>query len=256
MIKKQICIILPVLNEAENAPRLIESLNKNLGNLSYVVCFIDDGSKDGTQQIIRSAQQVAPDKYHLIERVKTHAGSQRGSALRVGMEWGIDHTSCEFFVEMDGDLSHRPEEIADALKKLQANEADVIIASKYQPASRVIKRPLGRRLVSSISSFMVGLVIDRKVRDYSNGFRFYNRRAAQIIQAHHYRYGSPIYLTEVLSLWLKQKLRVLEVPTEYIGRNEGLSKLRWVDLVKAGVAVFEISSRYHVLGFKKMAEKS
>jgi hypothetical protein len=63
------------------------------------------------------------------------------------------------------------------------------------------------------------------------------------------RYTSPIYLSEVLAIWLRGGLAVREVSTTYIGRNEGLSKLRMTDLVKAAIAVFEISVRYHLTGF-------
>jgi hypothetical protein len=56
-------------------------------------------------------------------------------------------------------------------------------------------------------------------------------------------------LTEVLALWLHRKLRVHEFPSTYIGRNEGVSKLRFIDLFKASVAIFEVSSRYRVRGF-------
>jgi hypothetical protein len=64
------------------------------------------------------------------------------------------------------------------------------------------------------------------------------------------RYASPIYLTEVLSLWLYHGLRVVEFPTTYVGRGRGESKLRFVDLGKAALAAFEIAIRYHFTGFK------
>jgi hypothetical protein len=89
--------------------------------------------------------------------------------------------------------------------------------------------------------------------DRSNGYRFYTRAAAEAVAAHEIRYASPIYLTEVLALWLAGGFRIREFSTAYIGRNEGLSKLRFVDLFKASLAVFEVSLRYHVTGFKKKA---
>ena len=96
-------------------------------------------------------------------------------------------------------------------------------------------------------------LITTRVRDYSNGFRFYTRAAAQLVAGHKIRYGSPIYLSEVLALWLRHGLRVKEFRSTYIARNEGVSNLRTADLVKAGIAIFEISLRYHLLGFPRCA---
>ena len=76
------------------------------------------------------------------------------------------------------------------------------------------------------------------------------------ISGHAYRYGSPIYLSEILALWMRSGLRVGEFKTVYVGRNEGVSKLRVADLIKAGIAVFEIATRYHFLGFKALPESS
>jgi hypothetical protein len=99
------------------------------------------------------------------------------------------------------------------------------------------------------------MLISRSVRDYSNGYRFCTRSAAQLAADHSYRYGSPIYLSEILALWLRNRVRIREFKSTYIGRNEGISKLRIADLVKAAI-VFEISLRYHVLGFRQMHRTS
>jgi hypothetical protein len=103
--------------------------------------------------------------------------------------------------------------------------------------------------VSRTCSAAVRLLISLRLRDYSNGYRFYTRRAAQLVAAHQIRYSNPIYLTEVMALWLRNQMRVAEFRTTYIGRNEGLSKLRVTDLIKAAVCVFEIAGRYHLTGF-------
>ena len=107
-------------------------------------------------------------------------------------------------------------------------------------------------MISKVCSDAVAVLISRQVRDYSNGYRFYTRGAAQLAAEHTSRYGSPIYLSEVLALWMRSGLRVTEFKTLYVGRNEGLSKLRVLDLLKAVVAIFEISARYHVFGFSRL----
>jgi dolichol-phosphate mannosyltransferase len=246
-----VLVILPVLNEAENVEPLLEGIRHELMGIPHTVCLIDDGSKDGTVDIIHRLSASGDHNLHLIQRSKTWYGSQRGSALRVGMEWGLQNTQHNIFIEMDGDLSHRPEDLKAGIRLVESEGYEVAIASKYVPGSQVVNRPWERNMVSLVSSMSVGRVINARIKDYSNGYRFYTRQAAVLLTQHCIRYGSPIYLTEVLAIWLKHKLRIVEFPFVYVGRNEGLSKLRVTDLVKAGVAVFEIGWRYHVAGFAK-----
>jgi len=209
---------------------------------------VDDGSRDRTVDLVNVYRAQAPARVHLIQRVKTSRGSERGGALHAALLWGLEHTDADVFVEMDGDLSHRPEELPAGIA-LVRGECDVAIASKYIVGSRVINRPLGRRLVSRLCSIMVRSVISPLVHDYSNGYRFYNRAAAQMIAETQIRYASPIYLTEVLSVWLSRGARIAEFPTTYVGRGKGESKLRLTDLAKAALAIFEIAGRLHVFGY-------
>jgi dolichol-phosphate mannosyltransferase len=243
-------ILLPVLNEIENIAALLDEIEFELGGRPYTVGIVDDGSTDGTIAYLQERSSRPGHHLHVIYRKKTHRGSQRGGALRTLLLWGLAHTSHQIFVEMDGDRSHRPQELGDGIRLLELGRCDIAIASKYVAGSRVLNRPFGRRLVSRICSISVGRLISSRIRDYSNGYRFYTREAAQLAADHPYRYGSPIYLTEVLALWLRGGLRVAEFPSTYVGRNEGLSKLRVMDLAKAAIAVLEIASRFHVTGFE------
>ena len=246
-----VCILLPVLNERQNIAELLDRIEASLAGIAHTVCIVDDGSKDGTVDYLESRMAQPGHNLHLIRRVKQSRGSERGGALFVSLLWGLDHTAHEIFVEMDGDLSHRPEELAEGIGRIARGECDVAIASKYLPGSEVTNRPWGRLMVSRVCSFAVGGVLTPRVRDYSNGYRFYTRAAAELIAGCEIRYASPIYLTEVMALWLRSGLRIAEFRTTYIGRNEGVSKLRFIDLFKAVFAVFEVSFRYHFAGFKK-----
>jgi hypothetical protein len=67
--------------------------------------------------------------------------SQRGGALRTCLMWGLDQDGYSVFVEMDGDLSHRPEELPQGVALVRSGGCDVDIASKYVPGSQVLNRP-------------------------------------------------------------------------------------------------------------------
>jgi len=247
-------VLLPVLNEIENIGPLLDRISAELQDVPFTIGIVDDGSTDGTVAYLQERAQKSAGILHVICRKKRLRASQRGAALRTLMLWGLKHTSHEIFVEIDGDLSHRPEELHHGIRLVSTGASDIAIASKYVTGSVVTNRPWGRRMVSGVCSAMVRCLITPRIRDYSNGYRFYSRAAAALAVAHPNHYGSPIYLSEVLALWLRAGLRVTEFPTVYVGRNEGVSKLRIADLVKASIAIFEISARYHVLGFRRDVE--
>ncbi|HLK20665.1 MAG TPA: glycosyltransferase [Bryobacteraceae bacterium] len=256
VVQPGVCILLPVLNERANIAELLDRIERVLTGIPHTVCIVDDGSKDGTLEYLAECAANPTGPVHLIRRVKTTRGSVRGSALHESLLWGLQNTTHGIFVEMDGDLSHRPEELPEGIALIAGGQFDLAIASKYVPGSRVTNRPWGRLMVSRVCSSAVGAVISPRIRDYSNGYRFYSRAAAEMVAEHEIRYASPIYLTEVLALWLRQGLGVAEFQTTYIGRNEGVSKLRFVDLFKAVLAIFEVSFRYHVTGFKRVRRKA
>lgn len=244
----EICIILPVLNEEENLYPLLKDIRRELSGNRYCVCIIDDGSKDKTLDIISTAIQKR-HPIHLIQREKKSHGSQRGSALVEGMQWGLANTNANIFIEIDGDRSHRPEELLQGINVIREKTADVAIASKYVPGSETVGRTFGRRVISYLANFFIGFCLDSKINDYSNGYRFYSRKAAEILAESTINYGSPIYLTEALAIWLRRGMIIKEFPSKYIGRGDGLSKLRWTDIFKAVIAIVEISLRFHFSGF-------
>jgi dolichol-phosphate mannosyltransferase len=242
---------IPILNEVENVQSLVRRLEDQLDGYDYLILLIDDGSTDGTLDKIALLVE-ANKRIRVLHRKKMRAGCQRGGALFEGMMWGLAHSSSTFFIEMDGDLSHRPEELSTGLSMLQSRAAEMVIASKYLPQGRTVDRPIGRRAVSAICNFSVRSLISRRVTDYSNGYRFYTRSVAGLLASYSFKYTSPIYLTEVIAILLRNRTRIGEFPTTYVGRNEGFSKLRFIDLAKASLAIFEIALRYYLFGFHRV----
>ena len=134
-------IILPVLNEIANIRPLLDQIGVQLEGVPFTVGIVDDGSTDGTLEYLRDRIERPDPHLHLICRKKTLRASQRGSALRVLMLWGLENTRHDIFIEMDGDLSHRPEELPDGIGLIARRECDVAIASKYVGGSAVTNRP-------------------------------------------------------------------------------------------------------------------
>jgi len=250
---KNILVIIPILNEIKNIKNLIDGLFHALEGYRYTILFIDDESTDGTLEYLDKRIAGSKGRIVLLKERKTLPSCQRGAALFKGVKWGVQNGPFDIFVEMDGDMSHRPEEITIGIEIIAAGTADVAIASKYAHGSAVTNRPWGRRLVSRILNTAVRTIINWRIADYSNGYRFYTWEAAEIIPQYWMRYGSPIYLSEALALWLLHGLRVTEFASVYLGRYVGFSKVRIRDYVMGALGVLEIASRYHVLGFKRLS---
>lgn len=239
-------IIIPVLNEKQNLTKLIKGIEATLCG-KYQIILVDDGSTDGTLQ---AARRMAKTKPILIyERKKTRRGSERGAALQFGLIKSLE-TPGDVFVEMDGDLSHQPEDLLPALDILQKGEADMVIGSKYHSLSQISGRHWSRQLISVFASFITGMVIDSHIRDWSNGLRAYNRSVALRISRLCSLYRGPSFLPESLAAILNEGFRVEELPSYYKNRQEGKSKLSIGNVIKALFAVFEIGVRYHLTGFK------
>jgi dolichol-phosphate mannosyltransferase len=246
---QRILVNVPILNEIQNIEQLVTGIQEALDGLDYVLLIVDDGSTDGTLEYLDKVIPSSNGKIVVLRNKKTMIGCQRGAALLVGVNWGLDNGDFDIFIEMDGDLSHRTEELRAGIDVIAGDLADVAIASKYVPGSKITGRTAGRTTVSIICNLLVRTVIQWRILDFSNGYRFYNRRAAESIPRHRIRYGSPIYLTEVMAIWLTHRLRIVEIASHYVGRHEGFSKVILRDYVKAAIGILEISLRYRIFGF-------
>jgi dolichol-phosphate mannosyltransferase len=209
MPRSGVFVLLPILNEAACIEELLIRLAAVLAPHPYLIGILDDGSTDGTVDLVERWMSAHPGKVHLIRSKKTAPGCQRGAALNRLMRWGLENTPHSTFLEMDGDLSHLPEEIPEGLRRIE-NGADVVIASKYLSGSREVDRHLMRRIVSGINTRAATWLLDARITDYSNGFRFYTRRSAELLAAVQIQNAGPVYLTEVLSFWIREGLRIEE----------------------------------------------
>jgi len=238
-------LIIPVLNEKKNLASLVERIH-NVLKKGYSIIFIDDGSKDGTLELAKKLSEKRP--IQIYQRKKVKKESERGAALQFGLQKALQLEG-DIFVEMDGDLSHRPEDILPALKALEKDGADMVIGSKYHKLSEVWGRHWFRNIISVFASFITGMAIDSHIRDWSNGLRMYNRSVALRISRLRSHYCGPSFLPESLAAILNEGFRVEEIPSRYENRLYGESKLKSLNVIKALAAVFEIAIRYHFLGF-------
>ncbi len=167
-------VIIPTYNEKEN----IEKIIKEILSLdeSFHILVVDDGSPDGTADIVKRLQYDFSGSLHIIER----AGKQGlGTAYITGFNWSITH-KYDYIFEMDADFSHNPQD----LPKLYAacsNGADLAIGSRYCKGISVINWPIGRVIMSYYASAYVRKVLGMKIFDTTAGFKCYRREVLEKI---------------------------------------------------------------------------
>jgi dolichol-phosphate mannosyltransferase len=212
-------VIIPTYNEKENIEKMIHKVFSLSPAFSLLI--IDDGSPDGTAQIVKGLQQKYSE-LHLLER----SGKQGlGTAYIKGFKWAIDQKDTyDFIFEMDCDFSHNPDHLARLLEACKG-DADVAVGSRYCSGGHVKNWPWGRILMSYFASVYVRLILWISIRDTTAGFKCYRRKVLETIELDEVRFMGYAFQIEMKYRSLKKGFKVVEVPITFIDRTEGVSKM-------------------------------
>jgi dolichol-phosphate mannosyltransferase len=212
-------VIIPTYNEKENAGNIIRAV---LGlEKKFDVLIIDDGSPDGTADIVKQVQKEFPDRLFLIQR----QGKQGlGTAYIRGFKWALER-SYGFIFEMDADFSHNPQDLPRLYNACANEGADVAIGSRYSNGVNVVNWPLGRVLMSYFASVYVRIVTGMKVKDTTAGFVAYRRQALETIALDQIRFKGYAFQIEMKFTAYKYGFALREVPIIFINRVLGVSKM-------------------------------
>jgi len=174
--------LLPAYNEAQNLPALLADLDAVTHAQPLRVVVVDDGSQDGTGEVVRSWS--GPSRPIVVVHEENRG---LGAALRTGVEAILDRCGRnDVIVTMDADGSHRPHQIPGMVEEIRRG-ADVVIASRYRRGSRVTGVPPVRRLSSLCARLLLSVLFPVEgVRDYTCGYRAYR---ADILRRAQERYG-------------------------------------------------------------------
>ncbi|MCQ2313886.1 MAG: polyprenol monophosphomannose synthase [Bacteroidales bacterium] len=215
---KENLVIIPTYNEKEN----IEKIIRYVFNLSmpFDILIIEDGSPDGTADIVKRLMQEFPDKLHIIER-KGKLGL--GTAYITGFKWALER-EYQYITEMDADFSHNPDDLI-RLHDACANGADVAVGSRYKTGVNVVNWPMGRVLMSYYGSAYVRLITRMKVRDTTAGFVCYTRKVLETMDLDRVKFKGYAFQIEMkYSAW-KLGFKIEEVSIVFTDRVEGTSKM-------------------------------
>lgn len=209
-------VIVPTYNERENLPALVERVLALPAPVELLV--VDDNSPDGTGKLADELAAQQP-RIHVLHRQQK---SGLGRAYLAGFKWAMERNH-EFILEMDGDFSHNPDDIPKFLTAAQ--NADLVLGSRYCNGIRVINWPLGRLVLSMGAGVYVRTVLGLPFSDPTGGFKCFRRSALQSLDleaVHSNGYSFQIELTH--KIW-RQGLRVAEVPIIFTDRFQGHSKM-------------------------------
>lgn len=225
-------VIIPTYNEKENIEKIIRKVF-NL-SFSFEVLIIDDGSPDGTADIVKRLQLEFPG-LHMEQRTGKLG---LGTAYIHGFKWALQR-SYNYIFEMDADFSHNPDDLF-ALREACVSGADVAIGSRYVRGVNVVNWPMSRVLMSYFASMYVRLITRINIQDATAGFKCYKRVVLETIPFDKIRFVGYAFQIEMKFTAIKYGFNVVEVPIIFTDRTEGTSKMSTRIFREAFVGVIQM----------------
>ncbi len=212
-------VIIPTYNERENVDLMADAVLKLPEK--FDILFVDDGSPDGTADLIKNIQQNNPDRVFLEER---SGKLGLGTAYIHGFKWSLAR-DYDYVFEMDCDFSHNPSDLSRLLKACSEKGADVSIGSRYCRGGKVKNWPVGRILMSYFASVYVRMILFIGIADTTAGFMCYSRKVLAAINLDTIYFKGYAFQIEMKYAAKRKGFKVVEVPITFIDRQFGESKM-------------------------------
>lgn len=226
-------VLVPTYNEKDSIPRLLKRLeaarkdlleSRIIADLDLLV--IDDNSPDGTADLVDSVSLP------WVSVLRRPGKGGLGPAYIAGFKYGLAR-SYEYFVEMDADLSHQPEELQALLTPVVEGGADVTIGTRWMPGGKVVNWPLTRQLISRIGTRYAKFALKLPLRDLTSGYRVFRRQVLASIPLDKVEAQGYGFQIEMALRTFEKGYRVKEVAITFIEREGGVSKMSKKIVVEA-----------------------
>ena len=208
-------LCIPTYNEAEN---ILEVLTRTLalGIEGLEILVIDDSSPDGTSELVSGIQSP---KIHLLNRTKKEG---LGPAYLAGFKWGLKR-EFEYFIEMDADGSHQPEELPRLIASTPG--VDLVLGTRWMKGGKVENWPLYRRAISRMGTWYAEIALKLPYKDLTGGYRILSRKLLESIDLHEIETIGYGFQVEMAMRAHDCGLIVREVPITFVERTKGKSKM-------------------------------
>lgn len=221
-------VIIPTYNERENIANIIAAVFSLAQNFHILV--IDDGSPDGTADIVKTLQQQYPDQLFLEQR-KGKLGL--GTAYIHGFKWSLNR-GYRFIFEMDADFSHNPNDLQRLYEACATGGADVAIGSRYVKGGGTVNWPWDRKILSIGGSLYTRMITWIPVHDTTAGFVCYRREVLETMNLDQISFLGYAFQIEMKFAAWKLGFEIKEVPILFEDRKLGSSKMH-KGIVKEGI---------------------
>ena len=212
-------VVIPTYNEKENIERITRKVFSLEGDFHILV--VDDGSPDGTADIVKKLQTEFPERLFLIQR---SGKLGLGTAYITAFKWAIDK-GYGYVFEMDADFSHNPDDLIRLYRACTEDGADLSIGSRYCNGVSVINWPIGRVVMSYYASYYVRKVLRMKVYDCTAGFVCYSLKVLKTLDLDKVKMKGYGFQIEMKYSAYKLGFKIKEVPIIFEDRKEGSSKM-------------------------------
>jgi dolichol-phosphate mannosyltransferase len=216
---KQCLVIVPTYNEAENIRAIIEATLSQ--GAIFDILVIDDGSPDGTADVVEKCRMDHPGRIHLMQR-KTKTGL--GTAYLAGFGWGLNQ-GYQYLFEMDADFSHPPEDLNRLYHACNNSFYDVSVGSRYVKGGKIENWPLDRIMLSYGASLYVRLLTWMPVKDPTAGFICYKREVLEALDLSKIEFVGYAFQIEMKYAVRSLGFRIKEIPITFKDRVLGQSKI-------------------------------
>lgn len=212
-------VIVPTYDEADNVRELIPSVLSQAGSATIHVLVVDDGSPDGTANVVRSLAEQHPGRVHLLERPRKMG---LGTAYVAGFRYALEH-GFDFVFEMDADFSHDPAALPAFLATI--GNHDVVLGSRYLTGVTVVNWPLQRLILSYTANTYTRLITGMPFMDATGGFKCFRSRALAALDLDSIGSDGYGFQIEVTYMLWKKGFRITEIPIVFQERRVGVSKM-------------------------------
>lgn len=209
-------IVIPTYNERDNISQIIHEILRHAPTIHILI--VDDGSPDGTGDIIRRIMEEN-NHIHLIERPGKMG---LGTAYCRGFEYALQN-GFDVVFEMDADFSHDPKEIPRFLKEIE--DHDLVIGSRYVSGVNVVNWPMSRLLLSYFASIYTRVITGMPIKDATGGFKAFRADVLKKIDLKKIRSNGYAFQIEMNFKTWRTGARIKEIPIIFIDRRSGVSKM-------------------------------